>query len=170
MRHPLRRGLAAFAAAAALVVGAGATPASADAYQGANRFGNAPTLPAAGGVFRGTTEGATLQPGEPEHPDNIGGASVWFNWRPSASGTARITTRGSDFDTLLAVYRGPDLVHLQLVRANDDTPESDFLWSRVQFPAQAGVTYRIQLDGYNSDGTNPPPVERGNYVLRITRP
>ena len=167
MRHPLRR-------VAALLIAFGGLflaidPAGAVALQGANRFQNAPLLPNGTGVYRGTTVGATLQPGEPSPTGNDGGASVWYSWRPTSSGTVRMTTRGSDFDTLLGVYRGATLQGLLLVKGNDDTPEGDFLWSRVQFQAQAGITYRIQIDGYNESGSEtPPPVERGEYVLRIT--
>jgi hypothetical protein len=146
-------------------------PASAATLQGANRFENAPFVQSVGGVFRGTNVGATRQAGEPEHPASEGGASVWFKWRAVNDGPALITTRGSDFDTILAVYRGSQLNHLVRVAANDDTPTQDEVWSRVRFNAQAGVTYRIQLDGYNFNGpSSPPPVETGNYVLRVTPP
>jgi hypothetical protein len=165
----LRRGAAILVALVSLILGFTSTPAGAAPLQGANQFGNAPFVQSVGGVFRGTTVGTNKQAGEPDHANNDGGASVWFKWRAVNDGPVRITTRGSDFDTLLAVYRGPDLQNLAVVRQNDDTPEADFLWSRVQFPAQAGVTYRIAIDGYNGSGAGtPPPVERGNYVLRIT--
>ena len=168
MFHRFRRGAAILAAAVSLVVGF-AAPADAAELQGANQFGNAPFVQSVGGVFRGTTFGTNKQAGEPDHANNDGGASVWFKWRAVNDGVVRITTRGSDFDTLLAVYRGATVQNLALVRQNDDTPEGSFLWSRVQFPAQAGVTYRIAIDGYNRSGAGtPPPVERGNYVLRIT--
>jgi hypothetical protein len=161
----LRRALAVLAAIGGLYIGFAPSPASAADVAGSNAFGSAPLVSSAGGVFRGTNRNFTKQPGEPDHGGNDGGASAWYRWRPNTSGVVRITTRGSAFDTLLAVYGGPNLQNLNLVRENDDTPEGSFLWSRVQFHYTAGVTYRIAIDGYN-DGSGP---EEGRTVLRITR-
>jgi len=167
MHNPVRR-VAALLAVGGLVLGFAPAPAGAAELQGANQFGNAPFVQTVGGVFRGETFGTNKQPGEPDHAGNLGGASVWFKWRAIGSGPVRITTRGSDFDTLLAVYRGPRVDNLVPVASNDDTPTVDALWSRVRFNAVDGVTYRIAIDGYNRNGTSFPPVERGNYVLRVT--
>jgi len=169
MHHLSRRLAATILVLTAVLVAFGTTPASAAPLQGANRFENAPFVQTVGGVFTGTTQHATKQFGERVHAGNAGGASVWFRWRAVNDGTVRFSTRGSDFDTLLAVYRGNALGTLSEVCANDDAhsaPMGEF-WSQVQFQAHAGVTYRIVIDGYNDDGTDPPPVERGDYVLRV---
>ncbi len=168
MRHALRRVAAIVTVLGGLLVVFAPSPAGAAELQGANQFGNAPFVQTVGGVFRGSTVGTNKQPGEPNHAGNVGGASVWFKWRAIGSGTVRITTRGSDFDTLLGVYRGSSVDNLAPVASNDDTPTTHELWSRVQFQAVDGVTYRIAIDGYNPAGTDPPPVLRGNYVLRVT--
>jgi hypothetical protein len=162
----VRRGALALVAIGALFFGFNPSPVSAAEIAGTDSFGAAPLLPGAGGVFRGTTRNFTKQAGEPDHAEDVGGASEWYRWRTNRSGPVLITTRGSAFDTLLAVYKGPNVRNLTLVRQNDDTPESTFLWSRVRFSAVAGVTYRIAIDGFN-DGDNP---EEGRTVLRITRP
>lgn len=168
MRKRLFRTATASLAVAGLVLGAGVTPASAAPLQGANQFGNAPFIQTVGGIFTGDTFGANKQPGEPDHAMNDGGASVWFKWRAIGSGPVRFSTRGSDFDTTLAVYRGNDVAHLALVRQNDDNPNHTGVWSQVQFQAVDGVTYRIAIDGYNRNGAGaPPPVQRGDYVLRV---
>jgi hypothetical protein len=153
-------------AVVALLSGLDVAPAGAAQLQGANRFSNAPLLPAGEGRYTGNNLTATKQVGEPDHAGDDGGASVWYRFRVNQSHTVRITTRGSDFDTLLAVYRGTDVRHLVLVRANDDVATG--LTSRVQFLAQAGVTYRIAIDGYHYSGE--PRPRRGQIVLNIIRP
>jgi hypothetical protein len=47
------------------------------------------------------------------------GKSVWYRYRPAANGWARLTTLGSAFDTVLAVFVGPRGAR-QLIRCNDD--------------------------------------------------
>ena len=59
-------------------------------------------------------------------------------------------TCGSGLDTLLAVYTVDTGGALQAVTSNDDVPDCDNGGSRVSFPAQAGVTYFIAIDGKNS--------------------
>src|SRR4029077_16059391 len=81
------------------------------------------------------------------HAGNAGGHSVWFNWTPSSNQLATITTKKSDFDTLLAVYTGSSVSGLTLVASNDDI-STGIHQSSVTFSAQAGTTYRIAVDGY----------------------
>jgi len=151
----------------AVFLGSGITDASATSLNGANRFSNAPLLPRGEGRYTGNNLTATKQAGEPNHAGDDGGASVWYRFRVGFNQVVRISTRGSNFDTLLAVYRGPDVRHLSQVRANDDVDIANGdLTSRVQFPAQAGVTYRIAVDGY--DGGGGP--DRGRIVLNIVTP
>jgi hypothetical protein len=109
-------------------------------------FVNAQLLSGAAGRVTGTTEGATRQAGEPGHAGQAGGASVWYRWTPPATGTAAIDTIGSGFDTLLAVYTGSNVAALTAVASNDDFAGPGA--SRVTFPAVAGATYRIAVDGY----------------------
>ncbi|MET0665335.1 MAG: hypothetical protein ABW008_07235, partial [Acidimicrobiales bacterium] len=147
----------------AVILGSGIGHASATPLNGANRFSNAPLLPAGDGRYTGNNIFATKQAGEPDHAGDDGGASVWYRLRVNHNRIVRISTRGSDFDTLLAVYRGPDVRHLVVVRQNDDVDlANNDLTSLVQFPAQAGVTYRIAVDGFGGD--------RGHIVLRVIRP
>jgi hypothetical protein len=90
---------------------------------------------------------ATTQTGEPNHAGNSGGHSVWFNWTPTSNQVATITTKKSDFDTLLAVYTGSSITSLTLVASNDDI-STIVHQSSVSFSAQAGTTYQIAVDGY----------------------
>lgn len=109
-------------------------------------FEAARELAGSSGSVRGSNVFATRQPGEPGHAGNAGGASVWYRWRAPTTGTVAVSTRSSDFDTVLAVYRGRALGGLTPVAANDDFAGT--LQSRVIFTARAGATYRIAVDGY----------------------
>ena len=53
-----------------------------------------------------TTQGQPENHDEPNHANDIGGASVWYQWKAPASGLYTFDTFGSNFDTLLAVYTG----------------------------------------------------------------
>jgi hypothetical protein len=100
------------------------------------------------GQVRGSNVRATRERGEPQHVGNSGGKSVWWSWRALATGTVVFHTHGSNFDTLLAVYRGTGVNALTQVRADDDHRPPNRS-SRVQFTAQSGTIYQIAVDGYN---------------------
>lgn len=116
---------------------------------------------------------ASKEPGEPNHVGNAGGHSVWFTWTPDSNQTAIVTTRRSDFDTLLAVYIGGAVSGLNLVASNDDV-SSTIRQSAVSFAASAGTVYRIAVDGYNGAvGTvvlnlNPPANDDFAAAFAIT--
>jgi len=118
---------------------------------------------------RGSSFNATREEGEPEHrPSQSLGAysgfcSVWFQWTAPSSGTYVISTEGSTFNTLLAVYNGPasgDLTPASLVpvSSKDKTPKG-VSWDRVGISAQAGKTYYVAIDGFGRVG--------GSYALSI---
>ena len=92
-------------------------------------------------------ECATKEPSEPNHAGNSGGHSLWFKWTAPSNQTAVITTRRSDFDTLLAVYTGSSMANLNLIASNDDISLA-VKQSLVSFAAVGGTTYRIAVDGY----------------------
>lgn len=90
---------------------------------------------------------ATASEGEPNHAGVSGPSrSVWWRWTAPHAGRVIFTTRLSSFDTVLAVYSGETLATLSEVASNDDY-RSGATWSRLQFIAEAGVTYRIAIDG-----------------------
>lgn len=92
------------------------------------------------------TEGAKLEPGEPQ-PSCIGtGATVWYRFDPTSNGTFHITTTNSKFDTVLSVYTGDTLSTLTEVACNDDF--NDRFQARLDLGATTGVTYWIQVGGY----------------------
>ena len=108
--------------------------------------------------------GATSEPGEPNHAGVSGGKSIWWSWSTAIPGGVTMTTIGSDFDSVLAVYTGDSVSNLTAVASNDDDPylPPGTRTSRVIFNASAGIAYQIAVDGYQGAS--------GNAVLNITRP
>ena len=126
-----------------------------------DNFANAQPLSGQTSAVTGSNIGATEEPGEPNHHGNPGGASVWYTWQAPTAGTVAITTAGSTYDTLLAVYTGTSVNALSFVASNDDEP--GLLTSRVDFAPVAGQIYRIAVDGYNSGSG----ADTGNFVLTL---
>jgi len=96
---------------------------------------------------------ATKEPGEPSHAGNPGGHSVWFTFTPAMTSPIAIDTHLSGFPTLLAVYTGTSVSALTQVAANV-TDGSAGNTSGLTFPAVAGTTYYVALDGYNGASGN----------------
>jgi hypothetical protein len=97
------------------------------------------------GTTTGTNLNATKEAGEPDHWGD-GGASVWWHWTAPSTGNVTITTFGSTFDTVLAVYTGSTPGGLHRIAMNDDSAGT--AQSRVRFPTAGGVTYRIAVDSF----------------------
>jgi V8-like Glu-specific endopeptidase len=113
-----------------------------------DNFADALILTGSAGDAGGLNVSATKQTGEPNHAGNTGGASIWYQWTAPASGTVTFDTEGSSFDTLLAVYTGTAVGSLTPIASNDDIVNGN-IFSRVTFPATAGTTYQIAVDGYS---------------------
>ncbi|MDG2212963.1 MAG: hypothetical protein P8M70_03980, partial [Verrucomicrobiota bacterium] len=73
--------------------------------------------------------------------------TVWFTWTAPRSGRADLWLRGSDFDTILAVYRGNTSNRLRRVARDDDSGGK--LTSRVRFNVRKGRAYQFVIDGWN---------------------
>lgn len=117
------------------------------------------------GRVAGTNVGASKEAGEPNHGGNTGGKSVWFRWVAPNSGTARFSTAGSNFDTLLSIYTGSSVNDLNVVASGDDVSSTDKT-SRATFNAIGGTAYYIAVDGFNDNGR----VAEGNIALSWTLP
>ncbi len=132
-----------------------------DAPEAAVNDALAASLPLTGARLTTTarTVGASKQPGEPNHAGNAGGASLWWRWTAPASGRLTLSTEGSNFDTLLAVYTGSSPSALTPIAANDDA-EPGTNTGRVKFEIAGGVTYLIAVDG--KDGAT------GEVTLSLT--
>ena len=89
---------------------------------------------------------ATAETGEPAHASRPAVKSVWWSWKAVSAGQVSLSTAGSSFDTILAVYTGGTLNALTPVASNNDSGGEQS--SAVSFRATAGTTYRIAVDGY----------------------
>ncbi|HEU0010742.1 MAG TPA: hypothetical protein VFT34_13070 [Verrucomicrobiae bacterium] len=116
-----------------------------------DNFANATMITGTKGQVAGNNLSATRQAGEPNHSISAGGRSVWFNWTAPASGQATFDTFGLYFDSVLAIYTGDSINALTPVVANDDIVPGVIQLSRASFPAMAGTTYRIAVDGYSNE-------------------
>jgi len=94
----------------------------------------------------GNSVNATAETGEPAHAGQAPGCSIWYSWTAPASGAATISTAGSGFDTVLAVYTGSTVGALTPVAANDN-PASGGTAAAVSFQAVVGTAYWIAVDG-----------------------
>jgi hypothetical protein len=112
-------------------------------------FANAQVLPAAiPQSISANNHCATTEPSEPWINNIRGGASVWFSWTPATSQVVNLTTLGSDFSTLLAVYTGASISTISQVAIGTNVG-SGSLQSALTFSAAAGTDYRITVDGAN---------------------
>lgn len=126
-----------------------------------DNFANGQVITGPIGTVSGTNVSATKESGEPLNPPGTGGGkSIWYVWTAPGSGQATFDTIGSTFDTILAAYTGSSVNALSLVTgpmpSNDDidppgAPEPRNIQSRIIFNVTAGITYRIQVDGFDAD-------------------
>ena len=85
--------------------------------------------------------------------------NIWYLYTPSATGLATISLLGSQYDTMLAVYEGPEC-HPdwnRLLGCNDDFGS---LQSLLNVDVVGGETYLIEVGGYST--------RTGQGVLTIT--
>jgi hypothetical protein len=106
-----------------------------------------PTYTTTSGVGSGNNDGTSREPGEPRHVGIWGRRSVWLGWIAPSSGVATFSTRGSGFDTLLAIYTGTSVADLSPVAADED--RGGFYTSRASFNAVAGTEYLVAVDGFS---------------------
>jgi hypothetical protein len=86
---------------------------------------------------------ATREPVEPR----VRAHSIWYRWTAPATRHMVFDTQGSQFDTVLWVFRGRDLSRLKVVAVNDDAGGLG-LHSRVRFDTVVGRTYRIAISSF----------------------
>jgi hypothetical protein len=91
-----------------------------------------------------------------DDPSCVGddGHTVWYTVTLSTTTEIVVDTFGSDYDTTLSAWIG-ERGSLVQVACNDDT---DTLQSRIDFTAEAGVTYHLMVGSF-------PETSGGNLVL-----
>jgi hypothetical protein len=125
----------------------------------------ATVIPAAGGVFTGSTSGSSGLAGacgaSGTSPERI------FTWTPATSGLATFETCGSGtvYDSVLYLRQGSCTG--TEIGCNDDTAgcgiaSGSSRGSRVTANVSAGTPYAIVVDGYRGQG--------GSFSLRVTPP
>ena len=124
-----------------------------------DNFANAQILSGSTGTATTTNTAATKESGEPNHVNNLGGKSIWFQWTAPANGAWTFRTAGSSFDTIMALYTGSTLSNLTLVAANDDS--STGITSLITVLVTNGTIYRLAVDGYNFDDANSSSASSG---------
>lgn len=108
---------------------------------------------------------ATVEPREPlplMTPGFTDQRTLWWRFRAPITGTWTIDTKGSDFDTVLAVYTGTSYANLERIGFNDQAGGSDNT-SRYRLAAKAGTTYLVQVKGWQAP-------DAGTVRLRLTPP
>lgn len=100
---------------------------------------------------------ATTVESDPRIPciGRTGYNSVWYEYTPGISGQIGVDTFGSDYDTVLAVYRYSG--NLIFVACNDDSTNFQ---SALSFYGVAGVTYYIEITGFWTESY-------GNLTLNV---
>ena len=116
-----------------------------------DNFADRPAVTGTSLVQLGNNASATIEPGEPMHASKPGGHSMWVSWVAPTNGLVTLSTVGSTFDTLLAVYTleagsGPVFSRLREAAEGDDVDTSIF--ATLQFSARAGLSYQIAVDGF----------------------
>ncbi len=113
-----------------------------------------------GVTARGPLAGATLEIGEPFGTDGVQlSGSSWFTWDAPTDGQASFDSTGSDMNTVLRIFTGPNadpatFNNLTLFAANDDITAT-VLQARVFVPVISGQRYYVQLGtkaGFSQEG------------------
>ena len=99
---------------------------------------------------------ATAETNEPAHDGAAAAASVWWRWVAPADGIATVSIAESALDPRVAVYAGDALEELTALGSGSATLGGE---AQASFPAVAGTTYAIAVDGAGGS--------EGDIALRI---
>ena len=111
-----------------------------------DNFANARLLEDFSFLDKASSSSATRESGEPAHAGQTAAKSLWWKWTAVGNGRLQVNTKGSSFDTVLAVYTGASLTALTPVTSNDNVATS-VKYSQVDFTTTRGTTYYFAVDG-----------------------
>jgi len=111
-----------------------------------DNFANARLLEDFSFLDKASSSSATRETGEPAHAGQTAAKSLWWKWTAVGNGRLQVSTKGSSFDTVLAVYTGASLAALKPVTSNDNVATS-VKYSQVDFTTTRGTTYYFAVDG-----------------------
>jgi hypothetical protein len=110
----------------------------------------------------GDNAGATRELGEPKHASNTGGHSIWHAWTAPRTGDVQLIGVATNFFPLVDVYAGASLATATNVPGLQYRLDTNNSVITVSFPAVAGQTYSIVVDGALGGS--------GNFTLRLAYP
>jgi hypothetical protein len=104
-------------------------------------------------TFSQNTAQATIEATDPDPTcaNTLVGKTVWYILNAPFSGQWRLSTLGSNFDTVLSVYTGTPGALTQVGCSDDITPVSN-KQSRLDLTVVGGTSYRIMIGGFNNTG------------------
>jgi hypothetical protein len=112
----------------------------------ADDIADAVPVSGATGQGSGNNIGASREANEPNHaPGRTARRSVWLAWQSPGTGAASFNTRGSGYDTILAVYTGTP-GNIQQVASDEDS--GGYLTSALSFNTVTNQLYYIAIDGF----------------------
>lgn len=108
---------------------------------------------------------STGEAGEPAHAGggngDVDSRSLWWTYTPNVNQSIKLSTLGSKFDTVLAIYTGTAVNALNEIDSNDETDSGFDSTSQIDSVGlTAGTTYYIAIDGYQGD--------TGTILLSVT--
>lgn len=137
------------------------TPSASSAPANDN-FVNAQVLTGSTGSVAGTNVNASKETGEPDHTNNVGGASVWYTWTNTSGGLVSFDTCGSTLDVVIDVYTGDSVDALNTVFVGRRACPFGQPGAYVEFDVPSFTrTYYIAVDGRNN-GSGPAA---GDFTL-----
>ena len=113
----------------------------------ADNFAEASSIPSTSSfTLNASSSQATRETSEPAHAGQTATKSLWWKWTAIGNGRLQVNTKGSGFDTVLAVYTGSSLANLRAVTSNDNAV-TGVKYSQVDFTTTRGTTYYFAVDG-----------------------
>ncbi len=145
-----------FRSGVVMVVSAGALVFAAPAFAAPpnDSFAAAQAISGNAASVAGTTAGATLEAGEPNHFVS-GNGSVWYRWTAPQNMLLHLDTCAGSGGTKVQLWRGTAVNSLTEVQPRSDTPNCDGFspGDRRVFNVAAGSTYAISVIEYADDST-----------------
>jgi len=111
-----------------------------------DNFANARLLEDFSFLDKASSSSASRETSEPAHAGQTATKSLWWKWTAIGNGRLQANTKGSSFDTVLAVYTGSSVAALTPVTSNDNVATS-VKYSQVDFTTTRGTTYYFAVDG-----------------------
>lgn len=108
-------------------------------------WNNASVIAGKSDLVSGTNIRASREAREPDHGFTPGGKSVWWRWTAPEGGVYNVSTSGSDFDTMLAVYSGESLAALSRTQWAENG--SGYGSSFLTFMASPSTSYYFAVEG-----------------------